>query len=143
MRFHEAAVKPRIPLDAMLGFGHEAGVLRDRIDGWCRDLDVTASTKTKTLETEFYEQVSRWNESCAFSSSPTRMILDPAYQRIIGLGTPVIPLILRELVHRPDHWDWALRALTGVAVTDPADEGNVRRIAAKWIAWGKEHGYLQ
>jgi hypothetical protein len=147
VRFDSAALKRRTPLaivpDVALGFGHEARVLRDRIDGWCRDYDFTASTKTKSLEDEFSELVQQWNISCGPTSSLTQMISDANYLRIIGLGRPAIPLLLRELVERPDHWDLALRAITGVTVTEGTDEGNLARTAAKWIRWGKEHGYLQ
>lgn len=41
------------------------------------------------------------------------MAMHPAYQRIIGLGPEVAPLLLRELERQPDHWFWALKALTG------------------------------
>jgi len=33
-----------------------------------------------------------------------------AYQQIIDMGLAVIPLILRELEQRPNHWFAALRA---------------------------------
>lgn len=102
-----------------------------------------ASTKTKSVEDEFAELVEQWNVSCGPTSSLMQMITNQNYLRIIGLGRPAVPLLLRELVERPDHWDWALRAITGVTVTDQVDEGNLARTAAKWILWGKEHGYLQ
>jgi hypothetical protein len=37
----------------------------------------------------------------------------PAYQRIIEMGQPVMPLIFRELEREPDHWFWALQSITG------------------------------
>ncbi len=38
-------------------------------------------------------------------------MLNP-YQRIIGIGWPVVPLILDELQREPDQWFWALEAIT-------------------------------
>lgn len=142
MRFQATATKPRVALDAAAGVGIEASLLRDRLDGWCKHYDITASTKTKSVAQEFEELVGRWHQSCGPTSSMTRMILDDAYQRIIGLGPAAIPLLLRELVERPDHWDWALRAITGARVTDASDEGDLDGIASKWLRWGKERGYL-
>ena len=40
------------------------------------------------------------------------MTLLRPYQRIIGMGLPVVPLILEELEREPDQWFWALEAIT-------------------------------
>jgi len=39
--------------------------------------------------------------------------LHPAYQRIIAWAGSPVPLLLRELQRQPDHWLWALQAITG------------------------------
>ncbi|OZE22150.1 hypothetical protein CH262_18945 [Rhodococcus sp. 05-2255-1e] len=63
----------------------------------------------------------------------TEMILLPAYQRIIGLGKPAVPLIVDELREGVDHWFWALSAITG---TDhAAGATTMSEAAARWIAW--------
>ena len=36
-----------------------------------------------------------------------------AYQQIIGMGAEALPFIFRELQKEPDHWFWALHAITG------------------------------
>ncbi len=63
-----------------------------------------------------------------------------AYQRIIGLGPKVLPLILRELERETDHWYWALNAISG---EDPA-EGveDFEEAAARWLEWGRATGLL-
>jgi hypothetical protein len=62
------------------------------------------------------------------------------YQRIIGLGPAVVPLILRELAAGPGHWFWALTALTG---EDPAAETRTfAETTRAWLAWGEERGLL-
>jgi hypothetical protein len=65
------------------------------------------------------------------------------YQRIIGMGWPVVPLILEELRREPDQWFWALEAITEENPVGAADAGNVRRMAQAWIAWGVSQGLLQ
>jgi len=55
-----------------------------------------------------------------------------------------VPLILRDLhmkAEDPDHWFWALQALTG---DDPVPEdarGDMRQMAAAWLDWGHRSGY--
>ena len=87
----------------------------------------------------FHEQVERWKNETGHLSSVTKMISHPSYLRIIGLGREGLPLILRELRERPDHWLVALNAITG---EDPAPEGaSFREAVAAWIKWGESKGY--
>jgi hypothetical protein len=83
----------------------------------------------------FDELAAEWRARTAHLSSVERIILDPAYQRIIGLGPAVIPLLLRELERRPGHWFWALSAITG---EDPAVGTNSFQEAVHaWLQWGR------
>ena len=65
-----------------------------------------------------------------------------AYQRLIGLGPQVIPLILGELAKRPGHWFWALSALTGADPVAPADRGQLPAMTASWLQWGRVNGWI-
>jgi hypothetical protein len=65
----------------------------------------------------------------------------PSYQRIIGLGPAVLPFLLRELEREPDHWFWALKAITGADPVPPSSRGKVREMARFWIEWGRQQGY--
>ena len=65
----------------------------------------------------------------------------PSYQRIIGLGPAVVPLLLRELERAPDHWFWALKAITGADPVPPAARGGIREKVRLWIEWGRQQGY--
>jgi hypothetical protein len=60
------------------------------------------------LETQFHKLAKTWKEETAYLSSVTTMANHPAYQEIIKMGWPVVPLILQELQRKPDHWFWAL-----------------------------------
>lgn len=90
----------------------------------------------------FDELVEEWREGTKFSSSLTHMVLHPAYQRIIGIGPEAVPMILRELQHRPAQWFWALRSITGEDPVDPEDAGRVRKMTEAWLDWGRKRGYL-
>ena len=60
----------------------------------------------------FQALVSEWRREVAWTSSSSEMAMHPAYQQIIGMGRVAVPLLLRELEQHPDHWFWALRAIT-------------------------------
>lgn len=79
----------------------------------------------------------QWECETAHLSSVTKIILHPAYQRIIGLGPSVVPLLLRELEGEPRDWFWALSAITGQQPVPAEDAGNVRRMAEAWLTWGR------
>jgi hypothetical protein len=68
--------------------------------------------------------------------------MDPAYQQIIGMGPAVLPLLLDELAREPDHWFWALWAITGSDPVPSESRGKVGEMAQAWLKWGQEHGYL-
>ena len=90
---------------------------------------------------QFHGLASEWKKDTALVSSVTQIALHPAYQRIIGMGSAVVPLLLRELEREPEHWFWALRAITGADPVQPADRGKMKEMAAAWVEWGREHGY--
>jgi len=64
------------------------------------------------------------------------------YQQIIGMGAPVVPLILEELQREPDHWFWALEAITQENPVPKEALGKVLQMAQAWVEWGKNQGYL-
>jgi hypothetical protein len=77
------------------------------------------------------------------SSSIVKLAMHPAYQRIIGKGKAAIPFILRELQREPDHWFWALTAITGEnPVSNQEDLGDLDAMARAWLRWGKQSGYI-
>lgn len=91
---------------------------------------------------QFHELAERWRQESSFMSSAREMASHPAYKAIISMGREVVPLILRELQQRPDHWFWALATITGEDPVPPESHGNVREMAGAWLLWGRERGYL-
>ena len=103
--------------------------------------DAFPKNEQSRLESLFQELASDWRLQCASASSVTKMAMHPAYQRIIGLGQPVVPLLLRELERKPENWFWALKAITGADPVPARDRGLMRKMAAAWIEWGRNAGY--
>ncbi len=99
-------------------------------------------TPAADLEEVFRTSSAEWRSAVAHLSSTTRRVQHPAYQRIIASGQNVVPLLLRELKERPNHWIAALRVLTGADPVPPSDRGKIDRMAEAWLRWGEERGYL-
>lgn len=102
--------------------------------------DAAAATDP-ALERRFRDLVREWKEATQFTSSLTRMVTHPAYQQIIGMGREALPLLFAELCREPDHWFWALRAITGADPVPAEDRGKLGAMTAAWLGWAKEHGF--
>jgi hypothetical protein len=93
------------------------------------------------LEKRFAALAAEWKAERGHSSSISKLCTHPAYQQIIGMGQKAIPLLLRELEREPDHWFWALKAITGVNPVPQESRANLREMARHWVEWGHEQGY--
>ncbi|NEQ98007.1 MAG: hypothetical protein F6K30_15030 [Cyanothece sp. SIO2G6] len=56
------------------------------------------------LTQRFQFLANQWRRETRHLSLMSDIVLNTAYQRIIGMGTPVIPLLLQELKQQPDHF---------------------------------------
>lgn len=95
------------------------------------------------LAEEFAHLAAAWKRKAGHWSDSRRMAMVPEYQRIIGMGPAALPLILEALEREPDHWFWALEAITGEDPVPPGDRGVVARMADAWLAWGREQGLIR
>jgi hypothetical protein len=94
-----------------------------------------------SLEEEFRELSARWRDETEHLSS-TDVFTHPDYQRIIGLGSAIVPALLRDLSRTGAHWFWALRAITGENPVPAEDAGKVRKMIQAWLAWGEARGLV-
>ncbi len=94
------------------------------------------------LSERFRRLAAEWKQQSRFLSNTAQMAMLRPYQRIIGMGPPVVPLILEELRREPDHWFWALEAITEQDPVPPEARGKVRLMAQAWIRWGEEQGLI-
>ena len=93
------------------------------------------------LEETFLQLAEQWRQETGMISLVSKIVMHPTYQRIIGMGQPVVPLILPEREQEPDHWFWALQSITGANPVEPQQRGRLRQMAGAWIQWGKDCGY--
>ena len=102
---------------------------------------VADSTATSSLAQKFQALVNQWKQETRHLSLMSDIVLNTAYQQIVGMGMPAIPLLLKELQAQPDHWFWALRSITGENPILPEDRGRVAKMAEAWLQWGRDRGY--
>jgi hypothetical protein len=102
-----------------------------------------ASRQPETLQQRFDRLSRQWKQETRFLSSVSQMSMHPAYQQIIGIGPRALPLLLRELQQNPNHWFWALYAISGVDPVPQTDRGNVEAMRKAWLRWGEEQELLR
>ena len=96
----------------------------------------------ESIRTRFDQLADQWSEETEFVSSSTALVLNSAYQQIIGMGQTVVPLILHRLESQGGHWFWALKHITGEDPLPAEDAGNYARMREGWLRWGHQHHYL-
>lgn len=101
---------------------------------------VNTEPAENALEQKFLSLEAQWKADTRLTSSLTEIANHPAYQRIIGMGRSALPFIFRSLERAPDHWFWALHAITGDDPVNPADRGRLPRMAAAWLRWADARG---
>ncbi len=108
-----------------------------------QDILLPRSTNLQ-IEEKFNTLVEEWTRDTKFLSSVIEMSIHPAYQKIIGLGSDVVPFLLRELNKNddPDHWFWALSAITGENPVALEQQGKLSLMKEAWIQWGKKKNYV-
>ena len=93
---------------------------------------------------KFQGLVDAWRQQRGANSSITDAVLCPAYQSVLGMGPDVVPFLLKQLRSEgdnPDHWFWALKAITETDPVPNEDRGNLPLMARAWLEWESRQGY--
>ena len=110
--------------------------------GLGRAIEVDVSNDDDEERSTFEELAKEWKRSRSRGVDLEEMVMNSAYQRIIGMGKSAIPFLLDRLAEKPDHWFWALFAISGDNPVPPDHEGKLSLMAESWLAWGRDRGYL-
>src|SRR5437868_5714577 len=102
----------------------------------------TLTEPSADIRSRFQRLAADWKQRSRYLSNTAQMAMLAPYQRIIGMGTDAVPLILQELQREPDQWFWALEAITDEDPVPPEAKGKVAQMAQAWIEWGKQRGLL-
>jgi hypothetical protein len=101
-----------------------------------------AVSDEKSPTDRFRELVRQWKAERGPTSSVKKMAAHPAYRHIVDMGKTAVPLLLAELEREPDHWFLALYEITGEDPVPVESRGRLREMAAAWLKWGKQHGFV-
>lgn len=93
------------------------------------------------VEAKFNRLRDEWKSRRGHEPSTPKVLLMPAYQKIIGMGGDAIPFLLRELKTDVDNWFWALMMITDENPVTEDMRGNGRAMAQAWLQWGRDRGY--
>jgi hypothetical protein len=104
---------------------------------WGAQRHMARPISRQSVRSLFEELAATWHSDTAFESSMTALVNHPAYQRIIGLGPDAVPYLLLSLKTQPDHWFAALTAITGADPVSRSDRGDIEKMAAAWLDWGR------
>jgi hypothetical protein len=96
----------------------------------------------ESVEQRFRRLEAQWRADTEFLSDAGKIINHPAFQAIIALGDGVVPIMLHDLEGRPSLWVWALPEITGANPVPAAEAGNIRKMTAAWLKWGRENGLI-
>ena len=106
---------------------------------WClHDIGEIMSSQPgeELLKEQFSRLTKQWHTETDGHSSPSRIVSNQAYLKIISLGKSVIPMILDELREKGGYWYPALRALTDENPVPESARGRTRLMKEAWLDWG-------
>lgn len=139
-RYANSHARLALPRDRELHYRQVAILVDLALGRPKRKEDGLTESHPDALRQEFSTLAQQWRRRTRHLSLISKKIIDPSYLRIIGMGAPVIPLLLEELRDRPSHWFPALRAVTNVDPCPP--DANPSQAREAWLGWGKEGGYI-
>ena len=89
----------------------------------------------------FERLANEWERDRPRGVDVAQMTRHPTYQRIIAMGEPAVPWLLRRLSEKADHWFVALNAITGARPVPPESRGRIKEMTQAWLNWGQQQGY--
>lgn len=101
----------------------------------------SATLPGEGIKEEFPRLAAEWETAVAHHSSTAVQNNHPAYQKMIGLGPAVVPLLLRDMEEHHTHWFYALREITGANPIPPSSTGNIPRMVETCLRWARDNGY--
>lgn len=139
-KFQMAQISVEIPDHILQALNRQGKTPTEFFQDSLSDLTRAEATESN-LSQQFQSLAVQWRQETRHLSLMSDIVLNTAYQRIIGMGAPVVPFLLQELKQQPDHWFWALRSITGENPVQPCDRGRLPQMAEAWLDWGRSHGY--
>jgi hypothetical protein len=96
--------------------------------------------RQQRIASDFRTYADKWWSETRILSSINGKIFNQNYQRIIGMGKPVLPFIFADLKQRGGQWYWALECITGenpAATATTLDEAR-----SMWLDYASRNDYI-
>jgi len=94
-------------------------------------------------EERFNRLAAEWKKDTFLLSKITAKVSHMAYCKIIGMGMSAVPFMLKDLEENgPNHWFFALQAITEENPVPSEKAGNMVAMTEAWLAWGRRMGCL-
>lgn len=103
-------------------------------------LPLIKAVMKKNVEDWFCAWADEWRRETAHLSSHSTRRRNAAYIKIVGLGQVAVPILLGELIHRPDFWFSALREITGDDPVHDGIRGKYDEMRNAWLDWANARG---
>lgn len=95
------------------------------------------------VERLFRQFADKWYKETNHLSFMRDKAVNSNYQYILGLGSAVLPFLLRELCDKGGHWFWALRHITRENPVPSGHAGDIGKMREHWLHWGRDNGHLR
>lgn len=102
-------------------------------------VNYTPTKRSIDFSEEFNQLKQEWETATAILSDINEISMHSAYQRIIGMGSIAVPLIICEMSKKPNHWFWALKAITGEDPVPVEKRGNIKEMNDIWLDWWEKN----
>ncbi len=119
--------------------GEESGLVSESLEESIDHYRKPITRQSTDPLTRFYKLKKEWEAATAYLSSIEDIVMHPAYQQIIGMGHTAIPFIIREMKEEPNHWFWALKAITGADPVPPEKRGRIKAMTEEWLFWLRQY----
>lgn len=108
----------------------------------CRQQWLIERSASANVAARFAELSDQWEAEAGLLARLDDAVRLWPYQQVIGIGPAVVPFILESLKAEPDHWFWALSAITGENPIPDEDRGNLGAMSDAWLEWGRDKGLV-
>jgi len=109
---------------------------------WHGDEPLMTGADTHWPDVEKFNRLkAQWLHERPRSSKMRDILLAMPYQQIIGMGQRALPLLFMELRREPNHWFWALEAITCENPIPQDAFGDIARMTEAWLQWANENGF--
>jgi hypothetical protein len=98
--------------------------------------------KNSKIESEFQELAKKWKKQTGHYSTMIHVTRNENYLRIIALGKPIIPFILKDMEKEPDYWFEALRILSNDNPVPKEHLGDLYKMTDDWLSWGRKKAII-